>query len=135
MAVTQARLRSEMPAVATKEGLKGRSQLHGALRRLRPRFRRLAYYVILIFCAISALRLTIQEGTGLFSLNERGYGDSYVFYTVQQYLKTGQIYPDLHSHDQLPSQYSPLLYLMLSVPLRVGAWENSYVGPRIMVLA
>jgi hypothetical protein len=124
-----------MPAVATNEGLKGRSQVHGALRRLRPRFRRLAYYVILIFCAISALRLTIEEAAGLFSLSERGYGDSYVFYTVQQYLKTGQIYPDLHSHDKLPSLYSPLLYITFSAPLRVGGWENSYVGPRLMVLA
>ena len=124
-----------MPAVATNEGLKGRSQVHGALRRLRPRFRRLAYYVILIFCAISALRLTIEEAAGLFSLSERGYGDSYVFYTVQQYLKTGQIYPDLHGRDELPSLYSPLLYIMFSAPLRAGAWENSYVGPRLMVLA
>src|SRR5215831_6476175 len=121
--------------VATNEGLKGRSQVHGALRRLRPRFRRLAYYAILIFCTISALRLTIQEGTGLFSLNERGYGDSYVFYTLQQFLKTGQIYPDLHSHDKLPSLYSPLLYIMFSAPLRVGGWGNSYVGPRLIVLA
>ena len=125
-----------MPVVATDEGLKVGTQVQGTLRRLKPRFRRFAYYVILVFCGISALRLTIQEGVGLFSLNERGYGDSYVFHTVQQYLKTGRIYPDLHSrYDELPSLYSPLLYIMFSVPLRVRAWESSYVGPRLMVLA
>jgi hypothetical protein len=107
----------------------------GALRRLKPRFRRLAYYAILVFFTISALRLTIQEGAGLFSLNERGYGDSYVFHTVRQYLKTDQIYPDLHSHEELPSLYSPLLFIMFLAPLRVGASENSYVGPRLMMLA
>jgi hypothetical protein len=126
---------AEMPVVATEEGLKVGTQAHGALRRLKPQFRRLAYYAILVFCAISALRLTVQEGAGLFSLNERGYGDSYIFHTVQQYLKTGQIYPDLRRHDEIPSQYSPLLYIMFSAPLRVGAWENSYVGPRLIVLA
>ena len=124
-----------MPVVATEDGFTVRTQAQGALKRLKPYSRRLAYYAILIFCCISALRLAIQEGVGLFSLNERGYGDSYIFHTVQQFLKTGQLYPDLTGHDQLPSQYSPLLYLLLSAPLLVGAWENSYVGPRIMVLA
>jgi hypothetical protein len=124
-----------MPVVATEEGLKVETQAHGAQKRLEPRFRRFAYYAMLVFCGISALRLTIQEGAGLFSLNERGYGDSYVFHTVQQYLKTGQIYPDLYNHDELPSLYSPLLYIMFSLPLRAGAWESSYVGPRLMVFA
>src|SRR5215469_13933138 len=123
-----------MPVVTTEEGLRVGPQMDGTLRGLKTRSRRLAYYAILVFCAISALRLTIQEGSGLFSLNERGYGDSYVFHTVQQYLKTGQIYPDLHSHDELPSQYSPLLYLLFSAPLRVKAWENSYAGPRLIAL-
>jgi len=124
-----------MPVVSPEEGLKVGPQVYGALRRLKPRFRRFAYYAILVFCGISALRLTIQEGAGLFSLEESGYGDSYVFHTVQQYLKTGQIYPDLHSRDELPSLYSPLLYIMFSIPLRVDAWGSSYVGPRLMVLA
>ena len=111
------------------------TQARCVLARLKPRFRRFAYYAMLVFCVTSALRLTIQEGTGLFSLKERGYGDGYIFHTVQQYLKTGQLYPDIHSHDELPSQYSPLLYIMLSAPLRIRAWDNSYVGPRLIVLA
>jgi hypothetical protein len=124
-----------MRVVAIEERLKVGEQAHGTLRRLKPQFQRLAYYAILVFCAISASRLIIQEDAGLFSLRERGYGDSYVFHTIQQYLKTGQIYPDLHSQDELPSLYSPLLYIMFSVPLRVGAWGSTYVGPRLVVLA
>jgi hypothetical protein len=103
------------------------------MRRVEPRFRRFAYYAILLFCAISALRLTIEEGAGLFSLKEKSYGDSYVFHTVEQYLKTGRIYPDLQNQDELPSLYSPLLYMMFSAPLRAGVM--SYVGPRLLVLA
>jgi hypothetical protein len=125
---------AEIPVVAIEEGLRVGPQAHG-MRRLKPRFRHFAYYAILVFCTISALRLTIQEGAGLFSLKERGYGDGYILHTVEQYLKTGQLYPDLHGHDELPSQYSPLLYIMFSVPVRIGSWENSYVGPRLMVLA
>jgi len=123
-----------MLVVGTEDGLKVGSLAHGAMNRLKPRLRRFAYYAILVFCTISALRLTIGEGAGLFSLKEKGYGDSYIFHTVQQYLKTGQIYPELHSHDELPSQYSPMLYLLFSAPLRVKAWENSYAGPRLIVL-
>ena len=119
--------------VATESGLKVGPRAYGPMRRLEPRFRRFAYYSILLFCAISALRLTIQEGAGLFSLKEKGYGDSYVFHTVEQYLKTGRIYPDLHSQDEIPSLYSPLLYMMFSTPLRAGGM--SYVGPRLLVLA
>ena len=119
--------------VATEAGLKVGPRAYGPMRRLEPRFRRFAYYAILLFCAISALRLTIEEGVGLSSLKEKGYGDSYVFHTVEQYLKTGRIYPDLHSQDEIPSLYSPLLYMMFSAPLRAGV--ITYVGPRLLVLA
>jgi hypothetical protein len=54
---------------------------------------------------------------------------------VETYLKTGQIYPDLRNPFELPSLYGPLLYVLLSLPLRAIHWENGYLGPRLFILA
>jgi len=99
------------------------------------RLQHFAYLVILLFCAVSTLRLTIQEGVGLFSLYDGGYGDSYVYHTVESYLQTGQIYPDLSNPFELPSLYGPLTYVLLSLPLRVISWESGYLGLRLLILA
>ena len=124
-----------MHVVATEEGLKVGTHARDPEKQFKPRFQRFAYYALLLFCAISTLRLAIEVGGGLPSLKDLGYGDSYIFNGVEQYLKTGQIYPDVHNHDEIPALYSPLLYITLSLPLRVANWENNYVGPRLMVLA
>lgn len=99
------------------------------------RLQNFACLVILLFCAVSTLRLTIQEGVGLFSLYEGGYGDTYVYHSVENYLQTGQIYKDLSNPFELPSVYGPFTYVLLSIPLRVIPWERSYVGPRLLILA
>jgi hypothetical protein len=70
----------------------------------------------------------IHEGVGLFSLDEDGYGDSYVYHTVQTYLHIGQIYPDLSNPFELRSIYSLFLYVVLSIPLRITSPEDGYVG-------
>src|SRR5579863_8526992 len=124
-----------MEIIATGEVLKVESPSSGISTLLKPRLQRFAYYAILLFCVISAVRLAIEVGGGLSSLKEIGYGDSYIFNSVDQYLKTGRIYPDVHNHDAIPSIYSPFLYIVVSLPMRVARWENSYVGPRLMVLA
>src|SRR5579863_4928191 len=124
-----------MQVVATEEGLKAGTPARDSVTQLKPRFQRFAYYAILLFCVLSALRLAIEIGGGLPSLKEIGYGDNFIFHTVDQYLKTGQIYPDIRNHDQIPALYSPFLYIMLALPMRVGHWANTYVGPRLMVLA
>ncbi len=124
-----------MQVVATNEGLQDETRARDSVMQLKPRFQRFAYYAILLFCALSALRLAIEIGGGLPALKEIGYGDNYIFYGAQQYLKTGQIYPDIRNHDKIPSLYSPFLYIALSLPMRVGTWASSYVGPRLMVLA
>jgi hypothetical protein len=77
----------------------------------------------------------IHEGVGLFSLDEDGYGDSYVYHTVQTYLHIGQIYPDLSNPFELRSIYSPFLYVVLSIPLRITSPEDGYVGPRLLIMA
>jgi hypothetical protein len=99
------------------------------------RLQHCACLVLLLFCAVSALSLAIQQGVGLFSLGEAGYGDSYIYHSAQTYLQTGQIYPDLRNPFELPSLYGPMLYVLLSLPMRAIHWENSYLAPRLLILA
>src|ERR1700755_377971 len=124
-----------MHAVAREETIEAGSDVRDGVWEYKPRFQRVAYYALLLFCAVSALRLAIEIGGAMTSAKEAGYGDNYIFHGTQQYLKTGHIYPDVSNHDELPSLYSPFLYITLSLPLRFGNWGDSYVGPRLMVLA
>jgi hypothetical protein len=103
------------------------------LRRHR-RYSDFGCFAFLLLCAVSTLRLVIHEGVGLFSLDEAGYGDSYVHQTVASYLQTSEIYRDLRNPFELPAQYSPLLYVVLSLPLRVSSWENDFLAPRLLIL-
>jgi len=66
---------------------------------------------------------------------EAGYGDSYVMYDVRHFERTGQIYRDLHTPPYLPTQYSPLVYAVLSLPGRLVGDSHSLVGTRVLVLA
>lgn len=124
-----------MQAVAGEENIEIANGTRDRTTEFTPRLRRFAYYAILLFCALSALRLAIEIGSGLPLLKEVGYGDNYIFHGAEQYVKTGQIYPNVSNRDEIPSLYSPFLYITLSLPLRLGHWGNSYVGPRLMVLA
>jgi hypothetical protein len=66
---------------------------------------------------------------------EAGYGDSYVMYDVQHFARTGQIYRDSRTPPYLPTQYSPLVYTVLSVPERLAADHASLIATRALVLA
>jgi len=99
------------------------------------RLRHFAYLVILLFCVVSTLRLAIQEGVGLFSQYEGGYGDTYIYQTVERYLQTGRIYQDLSNPFELPAIYGPFTYILFSIPPRIIPWASGYLGPRILVLA
>ncbi len=89
---------------------------------------------LLLFCLVSFLLLVIHQGSRLFLLNEAGYGDSYILYDALQFQNTGVIYRDLSRPPYLPAQYSPLVYMLYSLPGRIAAWENPYLGPRLMAL-
>jgi hypothetical protein len=71
----------------------------------------------------------------LFLIDEVGAGDSYVLYDVQQFYKSGIIYRDLSQPPYTPSVYSPALYIFYSIPGRFVAWENPFLGPRLLALA
>src|SRR5438552_7551346 len=90
--------------------------------------------VLIAFCLLSIL-LLIREASFLFLLHEAAYGDSYILYDVLQLQKTGIIYRDLSQPPYLPAQYSPIVYILYSLPGRFVAWDNPFVGPRLIVIA
>lgn len=102
-----------------------------------PLIPRLARYAaagaLLAFCLLS-LPLLGREVSLLPLLDEAGYGDSYIIYDIQRYQRTGIIYPELSQPPYLPAQYSPFVYVFYSLPGRVAAWTNPFVGPRLLTL-
>jgi hypothetical protein len=64
---------------------------------------------------------------------ETGYGDSYVLYDVLNFQRTGVIYRDLSKPPYLPAQYSPLVYMIYSLPARPAS-GNLFLGPRLVAL-
>ncbi len=89
---------------------------------------------ILVSCFLSVAML-LAEFPSLFRLDEAGYGDSYVLYDVQQYLRSGVIYRDLSQPPYTPSSYGPLVYVLFSLPDRMVSFENPFLGVRLISVA
>ena len=90
--------------------------------------------ILILICLLSIPEYIVQ-GLSLFRLDEAGYGDSYILYDVLQFQKTGRIYRNLTEPPFLPAQYSPLVYVLYSLPGRVASWENPFVAPRLVAIA
>lgn len=91
---------------------------------------------LLLFCLVSSLALVTEQIPDLSRLSEVGYGDSYILYDVLHFQHTGRIYRDLSQPPYLPAQYSPLVYMMYSLPGRIAAGEeNPFLGPRLIAVA
>ena len=95
----------------------------------------LATGTVLGFFLVGCLCNFAQQATTLFQFNEIGYGDSYVLYDVLRFQRTGEIYRDLSLAPYLPAQYSPLMYIIYSLPGRFYRFVNPFVGPRLVALA
>src|SRR5262249_15831915 len=89
--------------------------------------------LLVLICLVS-VPLWIREVQSLFRLEETGYGDSYIFYDVLHFQRTGIIYQDLSELPYLPAQYSPLVYVLYSLPSRIFSWENPFVAPRLVTI-
>ena len=90
---------------------------------------------LFLFCIGATLLLVAQQASRLFLLSETaGYGDSYILYDVLRFQRTGTIYRDLSQPPYLPAQYSPLVYILYSLPGRITAAANPFVGPRLVAL-
>jgi hypothetical protein len=89
---------------------------------------------LITFFLTGCLFTAIEVLSGLFSLNDIGYGDSYILYDVLHFQKSGVIYRDLSLPPYLPAQYSPLVYILYSIPGRIVSVANPFFGPRLMAL-
>jgi hypothetical protein len=87
--------------------------------------------VLLMFCLTSAALLA-RHVPDLFLLDDAGYADSYVLYDVLRVQRTGVIYRDLSQPPYLPSLYSPLVYVVYSLPGRLFSFANPFLGPRLL---
>jgi hypothetical protein len=89
---------------------------------------------VLILVVLVSITLLVHECLFLFRLDEAGYGDSYILYDVLHFQKTGIIYRDLTQPPYLPAQYSPLVYILYSLPGRLIISENPFVAPRLITI-
>lgn len=88
-----------------------------------------------LFCLASLLIVLNSQISRIFLLDDADYADSYVLYDIQHFQSAGVIYRDLSEPPYLPSQYSPMMYMLYSLPGRVVALENPIAGPRVLALA
>ncbi len=88
-----------------------------------------------LLCLANSLLVVNSQVNGLFLLDEAGYGDSYILYDALHFRDTGAIYRDLSQPPYLPAQYGPLVYILYSLPARIGAFPNPFVGPRLIAIA
>jgi len=95
----------------------------------------LAAGAALVFCVVSIELLIGMQAPRFFLLDDAGYGDSYVLYDVLHFQSSGVIYRDLSRPPYLPSTYSPLVYILYSLPGRIVHWGNPFLGPRLVAVA
>src|SRR5258708_8337562 len=92
------------------------------------------FFSLLLFCLSSCVLTIAGQVAQIDRIGEIGFGDNYVLHTTLQFQKTGMIYQPPETSRSLPavSLYSPILYVLLSVPGRLMSWENPFVGPRLI---
>jgi hypothetical protein len=92
------------------------------------------YLALLVLATIVAVGNIAGTLANLPRVDEVGYGDSYIWYDVQRYVQSGRIYHDLTQPPYTPSVYSPMLYVMLSLPARWSSSLGALVGARLLIL-
>jgi hypothetical protein len=109
-----------------------------ALRKIQGlRSARWLTFALLAFC-LSSAAFTVGEQFGKIGrVGEIGYGDNYILQTVLRFQKTGIIYaaPDAATAIPAAAQYSPLVYILLSLPGRLMPLENPFIGPRLVEIS
>ena len=104
------------------------------MRRISARLGPGLVQVVFGLIAVLGLATTVLQLSTATTQSEAGYGDSYILYDVVHYQRTGVIYRDLSEPPYLPAQYSPPLYMLLSLPDRVLQHPNKFLGPRVVVI-
>lgn len=96
---------------------------------------RATWSALLLFVLTSIALLLIVQAPQLFLHRDVGYPDSYILYSVEQLRQTGVIYRSLSGPPYVPTVYSPMVYVLLSLPGRLASFQNAFLGPRIAVAA
>jgi hypothetical protein len=96
---------------------------------------RATWSALLLFVLTSIALLLIVQAPQIFLHRDVGYPDSYILYSVEQLRQTGLIYRSLAGPPYVPTVYSPMVYVLLSLPGRLLPFQNAFLGPRIAVLA
>jgi hypothetical protein len=94
----------------------------------------IAFAAVALFFLGCCLITVREQWSGLFSLNEAGYPDSYILYDVLHLQKTGVIYHDLSQPPYVATAYSPMLYELYSIPGRFVTFQNPFLAPRFVPL-
>ena len=95
---------------------------------------RVATLSLILFLLTGCVLTATKQAGYVFQATDVSYGDSYVFYDVLHYQRTGELYRDLSRPPYLPVVYSPLVYMAYSVPGRLVSFANPFVGPRLLSL-
>jgi hypothetical protein len=117
-----------MPSLLASDRL---TKLRKTLEGWQPRW---LSFSLLLFCLSSGVLTIAGRVAHMDRTGEIGFGDYYVLHTTVEFQKTGVIYQPPETARSLPavSLYSPMLYVLLSVPGRLVSWENPFVGPRLI---
>jgi hypothetical protein len=120
------------PSTTTYEHSRTAKVFHQVSQKISGR---IAIAAVLGFFLAGCLLTASQQFSDLFSLRDVAFTDSYIFYDVLHFQKTGVIYRDLSLPPYLPAVYSPMVYVFYSIPGRIGHFQTPFFGPRLMVLA
>jgi hypothetical protein len=92
-----------------------------------------AYWALLL-CAGASLAVNVFGFVvTLPLLDAAGHSDTYVLHDARGYAQSGRLYRTPADAPYNPSVYSPLFYLVLSLPFRLSDPANPFLAPRLIV--
>jgi hypothetical protein len=90
---------------------------------------------LVLFClSVDVVTLSVRLFADFRNYSDVGYPDSAVTLRIAEYVHTGRLYLDINQPPYYPTLYSPLGYVMLSVPYRLAV-RHSYSPDKALRLA
>jgi len=93
------------------------------------------YWLMIAWGVIGWVKIITNQLPLLFLHESVGYGDSYIWGSVESFRRSGVLYPALTAEHPVPTLYSPALYLMHALAWAALPAANPYIGPRLFELA
>jgi hypothetical protein len=85
---------------------------------------------LFVFGLLGAVRIGVWHYGQIRLIGQAASPDTYIFDTVEHYIKKGQIYPEITETTTIPPVYSPMLYISMALPTRLVASENRFLPAR-----